>query len=52
MGNGSKVYSAITPKEQTIVNLSGKQTLVGRTSGERLLVIGKPPTKQVSVLIS
>ncbi len=34
----------VTPKEQAkIVNLSGKSTLVGRTSGECLP--SKPPTK-------
>jgi hypothetical protein len=45
-GDGS--YRYVTPKEQVKANLSGKQTLVGRDSGESLQRC-KPPTKQIPI---
>lgn len=40
------IFIKVTPKEQTKVNLSGKKTLVGRNSGECLVHLFRPPTKQ------
>ncbi|KGX85028.1 hypothetical protein N783_15370 [Pontibacillus marinus BH030004 = DSM 16465] len=41
----------MAPKEQTLVNLSGKKTLVGRTSGECLTTLGHPRSKQSFTIV-
>jgi len=53
MQGESLLDCAVTPKEQAEANLSGKKTLAGRTSGERLpLRAGHPRSKCLSYKVN